>query len=65
MQLTTCGPQSFEDKADKGMAMRFEILPIPVDGSLGWRSRMVLVMEAGPSATVHVETRRGRLDGFH
>lgn len=59
MQLTIYGPRSFEDKAHKGMAIqfRFEILPIPADGSLGLKSRMVLVMEVGIIAKAHVETR--------
>lgn len=60
MQLTTYGPQSFEDKAHKndGMAMQFrlEILPILADGSLGLNSRMVLVMEVGTLANAHFET---------
>ena len=45
------------------MQLRFEILPIPADGSLGLDSRMVLVMEVGTIAGV--ETCGGRLDRVH
>ena len=71
MQLSTYGPQGFEDKAGKqyceGMAMqfRFGTLPIPAGGSLGLNSRMVLVMGAETFAEAHVETRGSRLDKVH
>ena len=45
------------------MQLRFEILPIPADGSLGLNSRMVLVMMVGKFAVE--ETRAGRLDRVH
>ena len=45
------------------MQLRFEILPIPADGSLGLNSRMVLVMVVGKVAVE--ETRAERLDRVH